>query len=89
LNTPASLSAKQLENIAKLQQMKLNCRLVALERATVVCSASNYNGRNEFIEVIAVAKEFESYILDNIEAETEEVLKQAQENIGKPRIVRP
>lgn len=83
------MTAKQLENIAKLQQMKLNCRLVALERASVICSASNYGGRNEAIEVMAVAKEFESYILDNIEQETEEVLKKAQENINKPRIVRP
>lgn len=84
-----SLTAKQLENIAKLQQMKLNCRLVALERASMICSASNYSGQNAVIEVMAVAKEFESYILDNIEEETEEVLKKAQENIGRPRIVRP
>ena len=88
--TQPVITAKQLENIAKLQQMKLNCRLVALERATVICSAANYGGRNEAIEVMAVAKEFESYIMDNVEEESKQALEAAAASIANtPRIVRP
>jgi hypothetical protein len=92
------LTAKQLDNIAKLQQMKLNCRLVALERATVIMACPGFldrsiqeHGANSVtvITAIAIAKELEGYILDNIEEETEEVLRAARENLNKPRIVRP
>jgi hypothetical protein len=92
------LTAKELENIAKLQQMKLNCRLVALERATVIVgipgfidqSIPEHAGNSVTVHTtIAIAQELEGYILGDIEEETEEVLRQARENLSKPRIVRP
>jgi len=92
------LTAKQLENIAKLQQMKLNCRLVALERACTIMAIPGFidrsipeHGANSVtvITAIAIAKELEGYILDDIEEETGEVLKQAQANLSRPQIVRP
>jgi len=85
----ASMTARELENMGKLHQMKLNTRLVALERATMVCSAANYAGKNSAIEVMAVATEFEGYILGQIEQETKEAFEAAQANINGPRIVRP
>lgn len=84
--------------MAKLQQMKLNTRLTALQAATQIVAAPGFIDRTipehaansvTVHTVIAIAQELEGYILGDIEAETEEALKKAQENISRPQIVRP
>jgi len=94
----AKYTAQKLENMAKLQQMKLNTRLTALQAATQIVSAPGFIDRTipehaansvTVHTTIAIAQELEGYILGNIEAETEEVLKKAQENLSRPQIVRP
>ena len=94
----AKYTAQKLENMAKLQQMKLNTRLTALQAATQIVSAPGFIDRTipehaansvTVHTTIAIAQELEGYILGDIEAETEEVLKKAQENLSRPQIVRP
>lgn len=94
----AKVSAQKLENLARLQQMKLNTRLAALEAATKIVSSSGFVDRTipehaansvTVHTTIAIAQELEGYILGNIEAETEEALAKAQQNLARPQIVRP
>lgn len=93
----ARISAQKLENLAKLQQMKLNTRLAALEAATKIVSAPGFmmpipeHAANSVTvhTTIAIAQELEGYILGNIEQETEEALAKAQANLARPQIVRP
>lgn len=93
----AKTSAQKLENLAKIQQMKLNTRLAALEAATKIVSSPGFmvpipeHAANSVTvhTTLAIAQEIEGYILGNIEAETEEALRRVQDNLNGPRIVRP
>lgn len=81
--------AKQLDQLARLQQMQLNARLAALEAATKLLHAPTYASGADLITLIATATEIQGYILGNIEAETEQALKAAEAKLNGPRIVRP
>ena len=94
----AKINAQRLDNAAKVQQMKLNTRLTALQAATQIVSAPGFIDRSipehaansvTVHTTIAIAQELEGYILGNIEVETEELLRRAQESINRPQIVRP
>jgi hypothetical protein len=94
----AKITAQRLDNLAKLQQMKLNTRLAALEAATKIVSSPGFTDRTipehaansvTVHTTIAIAQELEGYILGGIEAETEEALKAAQDRLRGPQIVRP
>jgi len=90
----ASLTAKQLENIGRLQQMKLNARLTALQAAQTLMGTPGYKESGaansiDMITLIATAKELESYILGEIEKESIEALDEAAKRLSGPQIVRP
>mgnify|MGYP000488171224 CR=1 FL=1 len=68
----ARISSQKLENLAKLQQMKLNTRLAALEAATKIVSAPGFmmpipeHAANSVTvhTTIAIAQELESGLMN-------------------------
>ncbi len=83
----------ELDNLAKLQQMKINARLVSLETSLKLMHHQNYpdGGANKVdaVTLIAQATMFEEYILGAIEDESKKALDEAAKKLGAPRIVRP
>jgi hypothetical protein len=84
----------ELENLAKLHQMKINSRLVSLETSLKLMHIAGYAQANDAnkldaITLIAQAQMFEQYILGNIEEESVKALEEAAKKLGGPRIVRP
>ena len=90
--------AKQLENIAKFQQMKLNARLAALDVATKLVTAPTFidksipeHGANSVTvhTLLAVAQDVTDYILGNVEEESKQAMAEAEQKLNGPRIVKP
>ena len=84
----------ELDNLAKLQQMKINARLVSLETSLKLMHVAGYveaGGGNKLdaVTLIAQAGMVEQYILGNIEEESVKALEDAAKKLGGPRIVRP
>lgn len=85
----------ELDNLAKLQQMKINARLVSLETSLKLMYHQGYEGvpgganKIDAITLLAQAQMIEQYILGGIEKETTEALENAAKKLGAPRIVRP
>lgn len=88
---------KELDQLARLQQMKINSRLTALQSAQTIMSLPGFTdpvkgneaSRYDSITLIAMAQDIENYILGNIEAETEAALAEQKAKLNAPRIVRP
>lgn len=87
----------KLDQLARLQQMKLNARLTALQAAQSLMQTvgfiggegSNPASKMDSITLVAMAKDVEQYILGEIEAETEKALAAQQQALTGPKIVRP
>lgn len=87
----------ELDNLAKLQQMKINARLVSLETSMKLMHHQGYTPANgggdankvDAITLIAQAQMIEQYILGEIEEESVKALESAATKLGAPRIVRP
>ena len=101
-----SQNVKQdLDQLARLQQMKINTRLTALQAAQQLMATHGYLGVTgtmdgvnvmsnklgvvDHITLLAIATDIENYILGNIETETKEALDAAALKLNAPRIVRP
>jgi hypothetical protein len=72
-----------LDNAARLQQMKINTRLTALQTSLELMRTQGYGGeanRVDHITLLAMAGDIEAYVLGGLEEET----KQAIENAKKP-----
>lgn len=88
---------KELDQLARLQQMKINSRLTALQAAQAIMSLPGFTdpirgneaSKYDSITLIAMAQDIENYILGNIEKETEEALAAQRAKLNAPRIVRP
>jgi hypothetical protein len=75
----------ELDNAARLQQMKINTRLTALQSALELMKIPGYGfqegvARVDHITLLAMAGDIEAYILGGLEDEA----KQAIENAKKP-----
>lgn len=83
----------ELDNLAKLQQMKINARLVSLETSLKLMHHQSYPdgaaNKVDAITLIAQAQMIEQYILGEIEEESMKALEAAAAKLGGPRIVRP
>lgn len=77
---------EKLEQAAKLQQMNINTRLVALETGLKIMHTPNYSGVIDHITLLAYAQEIEGYILGTIEDDTKKILEEL--NKPKPNILR-
>lgn len=80
---------QDLDNLARLQQMKLNTRLTALQAAQAVMSLPSYENKACHLTLMAMAADIEKYILGEIEAETEAALKKAKAQANVRPIMRP
>lgn len=83
----------ELENLAKLQQMKINARIVSLETSLKLMHHQHFTQKAgndiDAITLVAQAQMIEQYILGNIEEESVKALEEAANKLGGPRIVRP
>lgn len=82
---------EKLEQQAKLHQMYINTRLVALETAMKLMHHHEYSQGNpankvDCITLIAQAQNIEEYILGTIDAETKQIIEEL--NKPKPSIVK-
>lgn len=99
-----------LENLARLQQAKINSRQFALTMALELVKAPNYSvvefvndpdkpgsdsrarvlgGDVTHVAMLAMAKDFEDYVMGNLEKEALDAIDAAQKKLNGPRIVRP
>lgn len=96
-----------LDNLARLQQMKVNGRQFALTMALELIKAPNYSvvnykkgadigtemevlgGDVTHVALLAMASDFENYILGSLEKEALDAIEAAQKKLNGPRIVRP
>jgi hypothetical protein len=84
----------ELDNLAKLHQMKINARLVSLETSMKLMHTEGYTqasavNKVDAITLIAQAQMIEDYILGDLEEESKKALEEAAKKLGGPRIVRP
>lgn len=84
----------ELDQLARLQQMKINARLTALQCAQTLMGTPGYKEASvanavDMITLLATATEIENYILGNIEKESVEALETAAAKLNGPKIVRP
>ena len=84
----------ELENLAKLHQMKINSRLVSLETSLKLMHHHGYEtagtaNKIDAVTLIAQAQMIEQYILGDLEEESKKALEEAANKLGGPRIVRP
>lgn len=97
MNATQQQSKEQLDNLARLHQMKINTRLTALQTTLELMKMRGYlqiDGGQEvnkvdMVTLLATSQEVERYILGQIEAETVAALKTAADRLNAPRIVRP
>lgn len=80
---------QELDNTARLQQMKINSRLTALQAAQSLMQLQDYDGKRDHITLLAIAGDIEQYILGTLEEETEAALKKAKEQSNVRQIMRP
>lgn len=97
--TPAE--KEKLDQQARLQQMQINTRLVALEASHKLMSTPGFTDKTvkegeppanpgngiDVITLIAQAQMIEGYVLGNIETETKAILDEI--NKPKPNIIKP
>ena len=97
MNATQQQTKQDLDNLARLQQMKINTRLTALQTSLELMKMKGYlpiDGGNaassvDMVCLLATAQEVENYILGSIEAETTAALEKAKVSLGTPRLLRP
>ncbi len=90
---------QDMDNLARLQQMKINTRLTALQAVQTLMNTRGYLeldgggqvNKVDAVTLLATAQMIEEYILGNIEKETIDAMEAAKLKMdpNRPRIVRP
>ena len=77
----------ELDNVARLQQMKINTRLTSLQTALELMKIPGYGFATEgmsspnvvdHITLLAMAQDVEAYVLGGLEEETQKALENAK-----------
>lgn len=80
---------QELDNTVRLQQLKINSRLTALQAAQVLMSLQSFDQRACHLTLIAMAGDIEKYILGTLEDETKEALEKVKSMSNVRPIMRP
>lgn len=88
-----------LDNLAKLQQMKINARLTALQAVQSLIVTRGYlpsdggssTNKVDIVTLLAQAQMIEEYILGNVEKESIDAMDEAKRRLdpNRPKLVRP
>lgn len=92
----------QLDQEARVAQMKVQARQFAATMALELMKSPNYSVRDDstgqpkltggavdHVTLLAMAQDIEAYILGNLEQEAKDALEAAAKKMNSPRIVRP